>query len=505
MNFIKSILLRSVVSFMMITAASCLMAQTWPTVTLPTFPTITSANTFNIVDYGASATATDNTSMIQKALDAAKNAGGGKVVVPAGTFLTGPILMGSNTIFSISKGATLQALPYGTYPVLSGTGTSVTYDNLIGCYDNSKNLCITGGGTLYGDGTAWWAAYKSIKSRGCMIRFKKGFYILIDSITIKDAPGVNITIGMSGNSSDATIHDVTISEPSSHASTPSHNTDGISTWCPRINIYHCNISNGDDNVVADANTQYLHVWDCTFGDGHGASVGSYTSNVKHILFEGISFSGTDSGFRLKSNTDRGGGEEDITIQNCTMNKVLNPVYITSWYDKEEPSTGPQYADSTAVTSTTPAFKDILIKNIVSYGTPYNSSIYANFPVYIYGRPEQHLNNIIFDHVKIHAAKGMLINFSDQVKFINGCEILDTTKTGTNRTKIYQSYKSTITGTYDGSIDEIKSVSSDPVPAAVKSIRYYDLSGRRVDTSSGLIIRDILYADGKSKVDKIFSK
>lgn len=315
MNFIKNILLRSVVSVIMITAANDLMAETWPAVTLPTFPAITGTNTFDITDYGASTTSADNTSAIQKALDAARNAGGGKVVVPAGTFLTGPVVMGSKTIFYISKGATLQALAYGTYPVLSGSGTTSVYDNLIGCYDNSQNLRITGGGTLYGNGAAWWAAYKSIKTRGCMIRFKKGYYILIDSITVKDAPGVNITIGMSGNSSDATIHDVTISEPSSHASTPSHNTDGISTWCPRINIYNCNISNGDDNVVADANTQYLHVWNCKFGDGHGASIGSYTSNVKHILFEGIAFTGTDSGFRLKSNTDRGGGEDDIAIQN----------------------------------------------------------------------------------------------------------------------------------------------------------------------------------------------
>ena len=75
-----------------------------------------------------------------------------------------------------------------------------------------------------------------------------------------------------------TIHDVTISEPSSEAKTeqPSHNTDGISIWGPYVNIYNCNISTGDDNIVCDNDAQYIHVWNCDFGTGHGASIGSFT-------------------------------------------------------------------------------------------------------------------------------------------------------------------------------------------------------------------------------------
>lgn len=60
----------------------------WTAVELPQLPEITSANTFNIKDYGASTSAEDNTKAIQKALDAVP-ATGGMVVIPAGTWMFG--------------------------------------------------------------------------------------------------------------------------------------------------------------------------------------------------------------------------------------------------------------------------------------------------------------------------------------------------------------------------------------------------------------------------------
>ncbi len=60
----------------------------WTAVELPQLPAITSANTFNITNYGASTSATDNTKAIQKALDAVPTTGG-MVVIPAGTWMFG--------------------------------------------------------------------------------------------------------------------------------------------------------------------------------------------------------------------------------------------------------------------------------------------------------------------------------------------------------------------------------------------------------------------------------
>lgn len=70
-------------------------------------------------------------------------------------------------------------------------------------------------------------------------------------------------------------------------------------WAPYINVYNCYISNGDDNVVVDSNGRFVHVWNCVFGTGHGASIGSFTSNVHDVIYEGITFNKTEAGLRLR--------------------------------------------------------------------------------------------------------------------------------------------------------------------------------------------------------------
>lgn len=94
----------------------------WTAVELPQLPAITSANTFNIKDYGASTSAADNTKAIQNALDAVP-ATGGMVVIPAGTWMFGStdqmtsttevLSIKSKTILHLCKGATLKLVEYG--------------------------------------------------------------------------------------------------------------------------------------------------------------------------------------------------------------------------------------------------------------------------------------------------------------------------------------------------------------------------------------------------------
>ena len=60
----------------------------WTAVNLPSIAAITSANTLNITDYGASTASSDNTSAIQAALNDVPSEGG-MVVIPAGTWLSG--------------------------------------------------------------------------------------------------------------------------------------------------------------------------------------------------------------------------------------------------------------------------------------------------------------------------------------------------------------------------------------------------------------------------------
>ena len=133
------------------------------------------------------------------------------------------------------------------------------------------------------------------------------------------------------------------------------------------------------------------------------------------------------------------------MRNCTMQNVMNPIYIECWYDKStkpEPSLAPT-ADSVA---TTPAFHDILIQHVTATATPYKKSDKAAFPVYIYGLPESPVHRVTLDDVHVDAKKGMFLAYCD-VTFTGGCSIknlIDSTKYMAKR------YEADITGTYDGS-------------------------------------------------------
>lgn len=83
----------------------------WTAVQLPNIPTITSANTFSITSYGASTSNTDNSTAINDAITAANNAGGGMVLIPAGTWMVGnPIDIKSNVVLHLSKNCSKHSI-----------------------------------------------------------------------------------------------------------------------------------------------------------------------------------------------------------------------------------------------------------------------------------------------------------------------------------------------------------------------------------------------------------
>ncbi len=434
----------------------------WTAVELPQLPEITASNTFDITAYGAKGDGTtDNTTAIQTALNAVP-ATGGKVVVPAGTYLCGAIKIKSKTILYFEKGATLLQQPYGTFPN--------DKTNFIENAKNSTDIVVEGADkntcVIDGQGEAWWAAMDNgaTVNRGAALRFTSGKRFLVKNLTFKNTPGVNLTLGQSGKASHFTVHDIIIREPSSSATgdQPSHNTDGISVWGPYANIYNCDISNGDDNVVVDSDGRFVHVWSCKFGEGHGASIGSYTENLHDVLYEKITLDGTDSGIRVKSQRGRSGDVYNITYRDITMTGVRNPIYIDAWYGELNANQDPETATEKELTSTTPKFHDILIQNVVSTGTEYSSSWKQNFPIFVYGLPESHVKNVTFDNVQVEAQKGMFLAYCD-VKFQNGCKITN----GKNPSQYFATqYKAEVTGDYTGT--DYNPEDGDPITYTLSS-------------------------------------
>jgi len=391
----------------------------WNEVQLPqNLPAFTESNTFYITSYGASTESADNTKAIQDALNAANSAGGGMVVVPAGEWLFGRITIGSKTVLHLCAGATLKLLPYSVQ-------THTSKDPYIMGKSGASDIVIEGESKetsiIEGQGGPWWDAVEAKESglqRGSIIRFSQGQRYLFRNFRIQNAPGTNLTLGQSGKGAHNTVHDVSIYAPDSEASDPSHNTDGIPMWTQYVNIYNCNIDTGDDNVVTDENAQYVHVWNCNFKHGHGASLGSYTTNMHDIIYENLTFDGTGCGFRLKSNETRSGDVYNIVFRNCTMNNVEAPIWITAWYDVTPDLT----SAAKTKTSTTPEFHNILIQNVTASG--YTGTRNSNDKKYngiqIAGRPESPVYDVTFDNVQISHRNGVRLFFCKDIKFINGC-------------------------------------------------------------------------------------
>lgn len=432
----------------------------WTAVALPQLPAITSANTIDLT--GKLSATADNTVAIQAALDQVPLTGG-MVIIPKGTWLFGDgnatkknLIIKSKTILHLAAGCTLKLQPYG---IALNNKT-----NFITCVKNSNTSDIVIEGedetsVIDGQGARWWLARENGETfkPGAMIRFEKGKRFLIRNLKIQNTPGVNITISNSNGANNATIHDVTISEPASEAGKgkASHNTDGIAIWGPYVNIYNCNISNGDDNVVCDDDAQYIHVWNCYFGTGHGASIGSFTNNIKHVWFDQINMNGTTAGVRLKTgiNSDgtlRGGGEEDFKFTNITMTKVANPFSMDCYYDKKynaDPAV--DKANARALDGTTPTYNGVLLQNIKT------TDVCTGNAIFLVGRPESHIKNVTLDNVQINAKKGIDIRFVDNLIFKNGSKIT----VSNNGTMWVKNFDSTV----DDLCDATKTTVTPPTP------------------------------------------
>jgi hypothetical protein len=117
-----------------------------------------------------------------------------------------------------------------------------------------------------------------------------------------------------------------------------------------------------------------------------------------MLVDSCTFTNTDNGIRIKSQRGRGGNIHGITYSNLTMTNVRYPIYFTAFYS----GIPAQNVDTLfPITSTTPYYHDIKVINLTSTNTASNSVAGI-----IVGVPEEPLNNIILQNVKLSAYKGI---------------------------------------------------------------------------------------------------
>jgi len=367
-------------------------------VPLPNIP----AGTFDVKAYGAAGDGkTDDTKAVQAALTAAK-AAGGTVVVPPGTFLCGPLVIGSSTNLQLAAGAVLKMLPYGTYP--SPPPAFITTAGA------SHDIAVTGSGTIDGQGQAWWDAFAADGSvaRPQEMSLGNTTRVQVSGITLMDSPEEHIWVK---GDTDVTITGIKISTLAVSGKSPPKNTDGVDVTANGMFFCHNDIAAGDDNIAMSGTALYIGY--STFGVGHGCSIGSITkSGVSHVTVDHLTMNGTTSGIRMKSARDRGGLVTDLVYSNVTMTNVATPISITSYYPSLPAD--PKADGAMPVTSTTPSWQNITIKNLTATG--------ATAAGQLWGLPEARISNVTLDNVRITASSGMKILHATGVVFTNGSTI-----------------------------------------------------------------------------------
>lgn len=388
----------------------------------------------SVADFGTIADGVaDDAAAIQRAIDACSAAGGGVVVVPAGRYLIGPIRLASRIELRLERGATLLGRnDFTSYPKAPSKyfKNEIRFTDLITA-DFCTDVAITGEGTIDGQGQPWWREFHrnrrppgtpawvsgtaAFPHRPNLIVLSGCERVRVSGVTLLNSPMFHL---IPQQCYDLTIDGITIRAP---AGAP--NTDGIDPSGRRIRIVNCDISTGDDNVVfkpqypptfprpADAADhracEDLYVGDCTFGRGHGLSIGGQTTDgLRRLLVERVAFDGTNVGVRMKAEQGTGGPVSDCTFRDLTMTNVGTALLVTSYYPRipADPATMPAKPRDV----TTPSYRNIRFERITATGSTEAGGLI--------GLAEVPIEGVRFEEVSIGAKRPMRIVDARGIRF-----------------------------------------------------------------------------------------
>jgi polygalacturonase len=377
------------------------------------------ANEINLTEVGGIGDGiTLNTEAFSKGISKLTKLGGGRLNVPQGVWLTGPIMLKDNIELHLDKNAIILMSPDKSLFVkepgkkcLAGIRAS-----------KRKNIAITGEGIIDGNGAQWrpvkrnkvsdteWNVFKNViggeiskdgklwypwnvkagyaniadtpqkqeKLRNDLVRFESCENVLVQGITIQNAPKFHLHPCFSKN---VIIDGVTVRCPWN-----AQNGDAIDFSDVNIGlIVNCTVDAGDDGLCMKSGNHKeeapangcadILIQNNTVYHAHGGFVlGSETQqDMKRIVVRNCRFSGTDAGLRFKSGLGRGGKTEQMFISDIVMTDIKDEaiVFQCDYFDKpagSDPKAKPNFAAfSEKQRKMVPYFQDIHINNVICRG------------------------------------------------------------------------------------------------------------------------------------------
>lgn len=318
--------------------------------------------TYNILDFGAVSDGnTVNTSAIQKAVDLCAEAGGGKVVVPAGTFISGTIWLKSNIEFCLEPGAILKGSPnlddYNAEDAFP-QNWSCPAEEWNGAHlflaIGVENVLITGGGTLDGNGQHFFCDPKPFipesfiwrqglalakdKKRlrpGQMLFFCESRNIRLEQISIQNSPCWTCFFYGCDN---VFVSRILINNPPYAA-----NTDGINIdSCHQVIVSDCQIITGDDAIAIRASPRHLTdknrsceniaISNCVLSSASSVfRIGVGNTTIRNIVISNIIILSGGVGFHfmasLSAKEEQGVTISGISISNVRARDVGHPFIV----------------------------------------------------------------------------------------------------------------------------------------------------------------------------------
>ena len=381
-------------------------------------------NNFNVRDYGAVGDGKNlDSPAIDRAINAAAEAGGGTVLLPAGTYLSGSIHLKSNIRLLIDVGATILGAPQSmnaydeTEPFPSGAyqdGGHCYFHNSLIWGENLTNVFITGHGMINGGGlehnprildemcgythfgTPNTNTFPSVRIGNKAIALKLCRNVVIRDITIFH--GGHFAILVTG-CDNLTIDGVTIDT----------NRDGMDIDCCRNTIVsNCRVNSPVDDGICPKSTLALGEMRLT---ENLTIVNCQVSGFEEGTLLDGTLKPTKSGLgRIKFGTEASGGFRNCTVANCTFrncrgfaleevdggileNITINNLSMVDVHDYAIYLTTGKRNRAPNVT-THSRMKNILISNVIADGVGKLSGIQ------IMGLPEQPIEGVRLENIRL---------------------------------------------------------------------------------------------------------